>query len=220
MSKNNKIICFLAAIIIISSILLFIEENKTPYDKDTYKQVYKEYENITNIAKDSQSNKQEPIIKEGNATIIEQNNLNNKDIPTYAPIKKKAEYSTTAVINIPKINISYPVIKEYKESYLNIAPVKLTGPEPNTIGNFVIVAHNNLNKEFFSNLHKLKTNDIVTLTDTSGQKLTYKVYDISEVNQDDFNCLNQNTNGNIDLTLITCVKYKTSKRLVVKCTAI
>lgn len=49
--------------------------------------------------------------------------------------------------------------------------------------------------------------------------LTYKVYDIFEIKQNDFSCLNQNTNGNIELTLITCIKYQKSKRLIVKCIA-
>jgi hypothetical protein len=67
---------------------------------------------------------------------------------------------------------------------------------------------------------KLEKDDIVELTDMYGKKLTYKVYDIYEVKQTDFSCLNQETNGNIELTLITCIKYQKNKRLIVKCIAI
>ena len=69
-------------------------------------------------------------------------------------------------------------------------------------------------------LNKLENNDIVELTDHSKKKVTYKVYAKYEIKQDDFSCLEQETNGNIELTLITCIKYQKSKRLVIKCVAV
>ena len=117
-----------------------------------------------------------------------------------------------------KINISYPILKTCTEDNLKIAPTKLVGPVlPNSIGNFVIVAHNRYTDEFFSNLHKLEKNDLVYITNLSGQKTTYTVLDKYEIEEDDFSCLNQDTNGEIELTLMTCIKYKKDKRLIVKC---
>lgn len=204
---KNKFICILLLIIIVGSNILIYKINKSSaYNPETYNQVYKEYEQITNISNNFINALNNDLSISKHTTYI------SKTLSDRAP-------TTIAAINIPKINISYPVINDYSEENLNIAPVKYIGPEPNTIGNFVIVGHNNWNKTFFSNLHKLEKNDIVELTDIYGNKITYKVYDKYEVNQDDFSCLDQNTNGNIELTLITCIKYQKSKRLIVKCIA-
>lgn len=200
----KKVVYSLLFIIIICSSILIYKINKTyAYDEKMYNEVYKEYEEIKNTTinpSTHNSSKKQTIYISKNST--------------------GSTYRTAAVIDIPKINISYPVINDYSEANLNIAPTKFVGPEANQIGNFVIVAHNNWNKEFFSNLYKLENNDIVTLTDNSRNEQHYKVYDKYEINQDDFSCLNQDTNGKVELTLLTCVKYHKNKRLVVKCIAI
>lgn len=93
----------------------------------------------------------------------------------------------------------------------------MLGPEPNTVGNFVIAGHNYRNNKFFSNLSKLQTGDLVNLSDRNNIKLTYKVYDKYQVDESDFTCTNQNTNGKKEITLITCVNYNKKKRLIIKC---
>ena len=207
----KKFVCFLLVTIIIFSSILITKINKTyAYDKEIYNEVYKEYEEIV-----------------GDNTINTQNSLNNNinTSPANKPIRTfknstGTTYKTIAVIDIPKIKLSYPIINDYSEKNLNIAPTKFVGPEPNEVGNFVVVGHNNWNREFFSNLNKLEKGDTVTITDYNKNSLNYQVSDMYEINQDNFSCLDQNTNGNIELTLITCIKYKKNKRLVVKCVAI
>lgn len=204
---KNKFICFLLLIISIGSIILFYKIEKTvAYDPKIYEQVYNEYEQIKSISTSTE-----------NASSVS-SSIPNKKI-TYISKNESSSnrYITIATINIPKIDISYPVINDYSEENLNISPTKFVGPEPNTVGNFVVVGHNNWNKTFFSNLHKLEKDDVVELTDTSGKKLTYKVYDKYEVSQNDFSCLNQDTNGKIELTLLTCIKNQKNKRLIIKC---
>lgn len=205
---KNKLMCILLLIIIIGSNILIYKINKSlAYDSKVYEQVYDEYEKITSISTDNENNSNSVFLS------------TNKNVKYISKTATGNTYRTIAVINIPKIKVNYPVINDYSETNLNIAPTKYVGPDPNTIGNFVIVGHNNWNKEFFSNLNNLEINDIVKLTDMNGSTLTYKVYDIFEVKQNDFSCLNQNTNGNIELTLITCIKYQKNKRLIVKCIA-
>ena len=203
---RNKFICCLLLIIIVgSSILIYKIEKTTGYDSKIYEQVYNEYEQIVGINTFYENN----ISSSADST--------KKKIIYISKTASGSSYKTIAAINIPKIDVSYPVINDYSEENLNIAPTKYVGPEPNTIGNFVIVGHNNWNKDFFSNLHKLEKDDIVELTDMYGEKVIYKVYEKYEVKQNDFSCLNQDTNGNIELTLITCIKYQKNKRLIVKC---
>lgn len=203
---NKKFVCCLLLIIIICSAILIYKIDKTyAYDQETYNLIYDEYQKIkTNST--------------ANDTTVNHSYSSNKPIRNYKN-STGSTYSTTGIIDIPKINISYPIINDYSESNLNIAPTKFVGPEINTPGNFVIVGHNNWNKEFFSNLNKLEKNDIITLTDHNNNSLDYKVYNIYETKQNDFSCLSQETNGKIELTLITCIKNQKNKRLIIKCIA-
>lgn len=131
-------------------------------------------------------------------------------------------YKKIAVINIPKINVNYAVLQgetggvEETEALLKISPCKYHGYEPNEIGNFCIVAHNYRNERFFSKVPTLVVGDIVELTDLSGRKLTYSVYDKYTVSPDDTSCTTQLTGGKKEVTLITCTD-DSKLRVVVKC---
>lgn len=132
------------------------------------------------------------------------------------------EYRTAALIKIPKINIEYPVIAPIDKNLLDytavlkIAPCRYEGPEPNEVGNYCIVGHNYRNKKFFSHVPDLVKGDVVELTDPTGRKVNYKVYDSYIVDPSNTECTNQKTNGKRELTLITCTNDST-KRVIVKC---
>ncbi len=83
-------------------------------------------------------------------------------------------------------------------------------------GNLVIVGHNYRNEQFFGNLKNLTKGDKVFLFSANGDAKTYKVYDTYIINEKDMSCTSQETNGQVELTLITCDSDNT-KRLVVKC---
>ena len=119
------------------------------------------------------------------------------------------EYETDAILNIPALNIQYPVL-------LEISLNKYWGPEPNEEGNYCIVGHNYRNGKMFGTLSSIKNGDIVELTDGYGKMVKYKVYNKYVVKPTDTSCTTQHTNGYRELTLITCTNYGT-ERLVVKC---
>ncbi len=129
-----------------------------------------------------------------------------------------ATYTTDSIVSIPSLDISYPVLKtaeEHIDEILKISLVKYWGGNPNEKGNYVIVGHNYKNKKMFGKLPDIKIGDIVELTDLKGRKLKYSVYDKYIVQPEDTSCTSQKTNGNKELTLITCKSYGT-QRLVVK----
>lgn len=195
---DTKLIYILLSIIIILSIVFIMKINSVPeYDEEIYQKVYNEYEQIISKNEEVDKNSKKEIHKQG----IE------------------GAYMVTATILIPKIKYSAPIISETSEEYLKIAPTKFFGPEPNQIGNFCIVGHNYKDDRFFSNLYKLEIGDKIQLSDKQNNKLMYKVYNKFEVYQDDLSVTNQNTDGKIELTLITCTNNP-RKRLVVKCTSI
>lgn len=125
-------------------------------------------------------------------------------------------YSTEAVVTIPSIGISYPVLTETSDALLEISVNKYWGPSPNAVGNYCIVGHNYKNGKMFGRLHELVNGDIVELEDLSGRVLKYKVYNKYIVNPTDTRCTSQLTNGRRELTLITCTNYG-KQRLVLKC---
>ncbi len=142
--------------------------------------------------------------------IIEKQNNENKYVT-----QSGQSYTTEAVLNIPSLGINYPVLSETSEELLKISLNKFWGPSPNEVGNYCIVGHNYKNKKMFGKLSEIKNGDIVELTDNSGKTVKYTVYNKYVVEPDDVSCTSQLTNGNKEVTLITCTNYG-KQRLVVK----
>ena len=97
------------------------------------------------------------------------------------------EYETDAILNIPALNIQYPVLSDTSEELLEISLNKYWGPEPNEEGNYCIVGHNYRNGTMFSNVKKLENGDIIYITDTSGRKVKYTVYSSSKELEEAYN---------------------------------
>lgn len=134
-------------------------------------------------------------------------------------------YSTIASINIPKINVNYSIIDgetdsvEETDALLKISPTKFWGPDPNTVGNFCVVGHNYRNSKFFSKVPNLENGDIIEITDSNNKTLRYSVYSKYEVDPNDISCIDQNTNGKKEVTLITCTN-DSKLRVIVKARAL
>lgn len=131
------------------------------------------------------------------------------------------KYASIGTVKIPKINVEYPILDgetdsvEETEDLLKISPTKFWGPEPNEVGNFCIVGHNYRNTKFFSKVPTLENGDIIEITDLSGKTINYRVYNKYEVDPTDVSCTSQLTNGNKEVTLITCTN-DSKLRVIVK----
>ena len=134
--------------------------------------------------------------------------------------KDGKKYNTVGTINIPSINVTYPILAETTVELLKISPCKFFGPEPNEVGNYCIAGHNYRNGKMFGRLSELEDGDIVQIEDTTGRTIQYQVYRKYVVEPDDTSCTSQRANGKPltfrELTLITCTNYGT-QRLIVKC---
>ena len=179
-------------------------------------------DNVLIIVLDEEDTKEdefiEPVQEVKSNDIYEEVNIDT----TVHTAKDGTDYKTVAIINIPKINVNYPIIAPLNKNLLDytailkISPCRYYGPEPNEIGNYCIVGHNYRNQKFFSKVPNLENGDIVELTDTSGRKVIYKVYKKYIVNPDNKECTNQDTNGIREITLITCTNDST-QRYIIKC---
>lgn len=130
------------------------------------------------------------------------------------------EYKVDSILNIPSLEIKYPVLSESTDELLKISLNKFWGGEPNSVGNYCVVGHNYDGKDiFFGKLNKIQNGDIVELEDKTGKVLQYKVYNKFIVQPTDVACTSQITNGKREMTLITCSDGGKT-RLIVKCRAI
>ena len=124
-------------------------------------------------------------------------------------------YEVIAKLEIPQIKLETYILNNFSENTLNVSVTKFWGPNPNEIGNLCIAGHNFQNKNMFHNLKKLKVGDIFFISDNVIGRVEYEIYDIYKVFPENVNCLSQNTNGNKEVTLITCT-YDSKKRIIVK----
>ena len=125
------------------------------------------------------------------------------------------EYHTVAIINIPSIGVNYPILNLTTDELLKISPCYFWGPKPNEVGNFCIVGHNYRNSKFFSKVPTLNNGDIIEITDLTGRTLKYSIYDKYIVDPSDVSCTSQRTNGDKEITVITCTN-DSSQRVIVK----
>jgi len=196
MSTSDKKFIYiqLIGILVVSIIFLFISLNPG-YDKKLYSQLYDEYNEIFD----------------------EDSNVTSVSTSTATVRTDFASPNVIGEITIPKIDIVYPLLRETTDDLLKIAPTKLWGPEPNSIGNLCIIAHNyKSNGDLFTNLSKLGTGDIVKIQGLNKKVVTYEVYKKYTISSTDMSYTSQLTSGKKELTLITCTSSDKT-RLIVKC---
>lgn len=220
---------FLVCILISLCIYAEYDRNKS---EETSQEIMSEF-NIedTTIAKNNilivvlDENEQ---VQENISNVENNESSTNNSTPNLQTVQATSEgykYTTIATINIPKINVQYPILdgetdsEEETEALLKISPTKFWGPNPNEVGNFCIVGHNYRNSKFFSKVPTLVNGDVIEITDSNGKTLRYSVYDKYEVVPDNLNCTSQLTNGAKEITLITCTN-DSKMRVIVKAKAV
>ncbi len=123
--------------------------------------------------------------------------------------------SVIGIIDIPKINVYYPVFSNYTDELLKFSPCKFYGPLPGNVGNLCIAGHNYDNNKFFSNISNLSINDEIIIYSNFNKKYSYFVYDVYEVKYDDLSPIHSYNKALKELTLITCNNLN-NNRVIVK----
>ena len=126
------------------------------------------------------------------------------------------EGSIIGIIEIPSINIRYPVMEGTGKEVLNagighISETAKIGGE----GNCVLCGHNGSRYgTFFTPLNQVKSGDEVQILDKEGQKHIYEVTGTDVIAPNDNSIKAQGKDK--ELTLFTCAE-KGTRRFVVKC---
>ena len=132
---------------------------------------------------------------------------------------KKKQYNgfdVAGTIEIPATNVKYPVIEQYEYSpkALETSVVVLYGVGLNQVGNTTIAGHNYRNNLFFSNNKKLKVGDKIYITDSTGKRLSYTIYDKFETTENDTDYITRDTQGAIELSLTTCTDDSKARTII------
>lgn len=139
------------------------------------------------------------------------NELNNQEtqedvLPEIVPEEipdTMGEYNVLGVITIEKLGLQKNILDKTTDSSLNLSVTKFYGPNLNEVGNFCITGHNY--EDIFAYLGSLEMNDTFEIVDkANSKKVTYRIYDKYTVNPTELDCLNQETDGKREVTLITC----------------
>lgn len=139
----------------------------------------------------------------------------------YSDNRYKASYINNSepliigTLEIPKINLKYPILSYSDEKNLNISPCRFAGPLPNQIGNLCIAGHNNIDNSFFGKLYLLKIGDIIRIFDNKKNYKDYAIYTKYEIEKNNFECTSQDTAGKRIVTLMTCNSLKDT-RIILK----
>ena len=134
--------------------------------------------------------------------------------------KNGQTFTVIGMIEIPKINIYYPIISESNDEFLKISPCRISGPMPNEDGNLCIAGHNYDNYKFFSKVSSLTNDDEIIIYNMNGYKFIYKVYSIYEVSANDLSPLNDDSKIKKQVTLVTCNNFNSNTRIIIKASSI
>lgn len=113
-------------------------------------------------------------------------------------------YNVVGTMEIPAIKFSYPVLEKANNKALEISVGFLYGVGINQVGNSTISGHNYRNGLFFANNKKLNNGDKIYITDNTGKRVTYTIYNKFETTPEDVSFYSRDTNGKAEITLTTC----------------
>lgn len=137
----------------------------------------------------------------------ENNNESNSNSSSNSSSRVQMKYKGFDVagkIEIPKIKLSYPVLTTASLSSMKVSVGIIYGPGLNEIGNTVIMGHNYKNGSLFSNNKKLQNGDLIYITDLSGNRIEYVIYNRYYTSTTDFEYATRKTDGRREISLESC----------------
>lgn len=122
---------------------------------------------------------------------------------------KKKQYNgfdVAGTIEIPATGLKCPILEQYTYSpkALETSVVVLYGVGLNQPGNTTIAGHNYRNGLFFSNNKKLNIGDKIYITDSSGRRVAYTIYNKYEADENESDYITRDTHGVTEISLTTC----------------
>lgn len=184
----------------------------------------KEAENFVDTfpkQEDTAPTEEKPVIDDNidvDVTEPENNNSSSTGNNTATPSQEQRfnGYLVAGTIEIPATGLSCPVLaeEEYSKSALETSVVVLHGVGLNQPGNTTIAGHNYRNGNFFSNNKKLNIGDKIYITDLTGKRLSYTIYNKYETSDTDADYMTRDTQGATEISLTTCTDDSKARLII------
>ena len=219
--KYGKILTIILGIVVIAVLILLgflgydVYRKKTT-DRDTSKTLDDFDTNLNLIGSNTVENVEIPKIdtKPAENTTTNTTTGGNSSSNNTKKVQYKG-YNVEGKIEIPAIKLEYPILEKATPSSIEAAVAILYSANGlNQPGNTVISGHNYRNGSFFGNNDKLKLGDKVYITDNSGTKLKYNIYNIYETSPDDGDFIMRETNGKREISLQTCTDNSKGRLII------
>lgn len=167
-----------------------------------------------NLYQDKQAEIISEVIKEEIKETIENTESEWKDTYQELPIKEMPVLEINGhyyvgTLDIPKLNLSLPIMSESSVNNLLISPCRYYGSA--YTNDMVIAAHNY--RSHFARLNQLNEHDEIIFTDMDGNVFEYEVVGLEILQPTQ---VEEMTKSEFDLTLYTCT-YGGETRLTVRC---
>ncbi len=124
-------------------------------------------------------------------------------------------YDVEGIIEIPKINIKYPIVSTTSDEAMKVAITKFWGTNINDIGNYTMAGHNYKNGTMFGKTKYLQIGDKIKMTDLNLNTVEYEIFKIYTIDPDDVKCIESVDPNTREITLITCTNGH-KNRLITK----
>lgn len=135
---------------------------------------------------------------------------------TYNEDLNYGNYTILGKIEIPKIGFTSVILKEYTYTAMSVGVIKSYGVDLNEEGGFIISGHNFRGRSLFMyNIYRLVDGDKIYITDTSGRRMEYVVYDVGRYVSPTDSSIYKKYDG-YNVTLITCEDDDGQSRIVVR----
>lgn len=220
--KYGKILTIILGIVVIAVLILLgflgydVYRKKTT-DRDTSKALDDFDTNLNLIGSNTVENVEIPKIDTKpaeNTTTTNTTTGGNSSSNNTKKVQYKG-YNVEGKIEIPAIKLEYPILEKATPSSIEAAVAILYSANGlNQPGNTVISGHNYRNGSFFGNNDKLKLGDKVYITDNSGTKVKYNIYNIYETSPDDGDFIMRETNGKREISLQTCTDNSKGRLII------
>ena len=125
------------------------------------------------------------------------------------PICEIGDREYIAILDIPALGISLPVMDEWNYHNLRISPCRYSGSV--YLNDMVIAAHNY--RAHFGNLSRLNVGDKIYLTDVDGNQFEFNVAEVETLMPTE---IERMITGDWDLTMFTCT-HSGRARVAVRC---
>ena len=218
-TKYEKLLTIILSIVVIAVLILLgflgYDVAKKYSTKKTVAEVLNKFDDSIENNED-QNNSTVENVTVSNVEVDNDNNSNNSNSSNDSGKTIQFQgYNVVGKMEIPAIDLEYHILEKATPSSIEAAlAVQYTANGLNEVGNTLIVGHNYRNGSFFGSNDKLQLGDKVYITDTTGRRIKYNIYNIYETSPEDGDFIMRDTNGKREVSLSTCTDNSKARLII------